>query len=405
MSTAVRTGLEALPARGLEQMRGRRVGLVSHAAAVNRAFRSAAEALRDAPGVELTVLFGPEHGLAAVAQDLERVASQRDALTGLPVVSLYGDGADSLMPAAEHLRGLDVLVIDLVDVGSRYYTFQATMLYCLQAAGPAGLDVMILDRPNPLGGLAVEGPTLAFDGFPREGPRSGGFTSFVGAWPMPVRHGLTMGELATMYHARLGLSNRLEVVRCEGWRRDVLFPQTGLPWVMPSPNMPTFDTALVYPGMCLIEGTNLSEGRGTTRPFELVGFPGIDAGRLVRSLRGEGLPGVTFRPAWFKPTFQKHAGRTCGGCQLHVTDPVAFHPVRTGLAVLAALRREAGAGFAWRSEPYEFVSDRPAIDLLFGSDRERLALEEGRGWREIAAAWESEEARFGEERRAFLLYE
>lgn len=389
----VRTGLDLLCDGGFAPLRGRRVGLLSHAAAVSRARRSAAELLHEAAGVELAVLFGPEHGLAAVAQDLEGVTGGRDPLTGVPVVSLYGDTVASLAPTAPQLAGLDVLVIDLVDIGSRYYTFQATMLYAMRAAAEVGLSVMVLDRPNPLGGAAVEGPTVA-----------AGYDSFVGCWPLATRHGLTLGELATMYHRLLGLGNSLEVVRCAGWRREMLFPHTGLPWVLPSPNMPTFDTALVYPGMCLIEGTNLSEGRGTTRPFELVGAPGVDAGRLCAHLNGEGLPGVAFRPAWFKPTFQKHAGRVCGGCQLHVTDADAFRPVRTGLAVLAALRG-AAPGFAWRTEEYEFVRDRPAIDLLFGSDRERLALEAGVPWRATAAAWEGEEERFRQERRGHLLYD
>jgi uncharacterized protein YbbC (DUF1343 family) len=389
----LKTGLDVLRERGFAPLRGLRVGLVTHFAAVDRDLRHAAELFRRADGVRLARLFGPEHGLVGHAQDLEGVAAGGPA-AGVEVVSLYGDTADSLRPTPEQLRGLDAVVIDLVDVGSRYYTFQATMRYCFEAASRLGLLTVVLDRPNPLGGVAVEGPALR-----------PGFESFVGAHPIATRHGLTMGELATLYRSQLGLRGDLLVVPCEGWRRGMYFDETGLPWVLPSPNMPTHDTAIVYPGGCLIEGTNLSEGRGTTRPFELCGAPGIDADAVAERLNEEHLPGVAFRPAWFRPTFQKHAGRLCGGVQLHVTDRAAFLPVRTGLAVLAALRGAAGGSFAWRTQTYEFVSHIPAIDLLFGSDRERLGLEAGTPWRELARAWEPEEEAFRAERRLALLYD
>jgi uncharacterized protein YbbC (DUF1343 family) len=390
----VRSGLEVLCARSFAPLRGLSVGLVTHAAAVDHQLRSAAELLHAAEGVRLAALFGPEHGLAATAQDLVGVGHGRDPLTGLPVHSLYGDTFASLRPTDEQLRGLDALVIDLQDVGSRYYTFGATMALCLEEAAKRKLLAVVLDRPNPLGGLAVEGPTLR-----------PGFASFVGLYPVATRHGLTLGELALLYRAQQGWGGEVQVVPCEGWRRSTSWEQTGLPWVLPSPNMPTVETAFVYPGGCLIEGTNLSEGRGTTRPFELCGAPWVDAPALARRLRAEELPGVAFRPAWFRPTFQKFAGQTCGGVQAHVTDRASFRPVRTGLALLAALREVSGAEFAWRTEPYEFVADRPAIDLLFGSDRERRALEAGRPWREIAREWEAEEAMFVQQRRAFLLYD
>jgi uncharacterized protein YbbC (DUF1343 family) len=336
-------------------------------------------------------LFGPEHGFHGQAQDLIGVGGSTEA--GLRVHSLYGSTVESLRPTAAQLRGLDALVIDLQDVGSRYYTFQATTLYCLETAAQVGLMVFVLDRPNPLGGEAVEGPTLR-----------PGFESFVGPHPIPTRHGMTMGELAQLYRAERGLNAALEVIPCDGWRRGMDFDQTGLPWVLPSPNMPTVDTAFVYPGQCLLEGTNLSEGRGTTRPFALCGAPWIDPRALARRLEADQLPEVRFRPAWFRLTFQKFAGQDCGGVQLHVTDRRAFRPVRTGLAVLAALRDLSGTRFASRTEEYEFVTDRPAIDLLFGSDRERLGLEAGRPWREVAAEWESEEAAFRARREAFLIY-
>lgn len=354
-----------------------RVGLVTHPAAVDRDFRSTADRLAAAPGVTLTALFGPEHGLAGTAQDLEGVAAAD--VNGTRVHSLYGDSVESLRPTRAMLDGLDVLVIDLVDIGSRYYTFAATMLFCLEAAATIGLPVVVVDRPNPLG-QAIEGPTLR-----------PGFESFVGIHPICTRHGLSIGELARLYRSERRINVDLTIITADAES----------PWVMPSPNMPTLETAFVYPGMCLIEGTNLSEGRGTTRPFELVGAPGVDARHLATTLNGWPLPGVIFRPVEFKPTFQKHAGRICGGVQLHVTNRASFRPVRTGLAVLAALR-ELTPHFAWRTETYEFVSNPIAIDLLVGSDRERLGLEAGTDWRELASAWEVEEREFFRRRREFL---
>jgi uncharacterized protein YbbC (DUF1343 family) len=389
---SVRTGLDVLRDQEFRLLRGMRIGLVTHPAAVDARLQHSSQLLATAPGVHLAALFGPEHGLTGEAQDLVSVQERRDP-SSLQVYSLYGDTLESLRPTQEQLRGLEALVIDLQDVGSRYYTFQATMLFCFEAASRFKLLTVVLDRPNPLGGVTVEGPGL-----------QPGFESFVGVHSMATRHGMTIGELAGMYKAERGLAGELHIVPCEGWRREMSFDQTGLPWVLPSPNMPTLDTAFVYPGQCLLEGTNLSEGRGTTRPFELCGAPWIDSHRLCNRLEEEGLPGVIFRPAHFRPTFQKFAGLSCGGLQIHVLDREAFQPVRTGLAVLAALRELSGDRFAWRREPYEFVADRPAIDLLFGSDRERLALDAGRPARDIARVWETEEAAFRRRRQPFLFY-
>ena len=390
----MRTGLDVLRDQDWQPLRGLRVGLVCHPASVDSELRHAADLLAAAPGVRLAALSGPEHGLRGQEQDLVAAAADVDAESGLRIYSLYGEAVESLRPTGEQLRGLDALVIDLQDVGSRYYTFQATMLYCLEAAAAHGVRVVVLDRPNPVGGAAVEGPDLR-----------PGFDSFVGPHPITTRHGMTVGELARLYKAERTIAVDLDVIPCDGWRRGMFFEQTGLPWVLPSPNMPTPDTALVYPGQCLLEGTNLSEGRGTTQPFGLCGAPWIDARELARRLAAAGLPGVRFRPAWFRPTFQKFAGRTCGGVQLHVTDREAFRPVRTGLAVLAAMRELSGGHFRWRTETYEFVSHVLAIDLLFGSDRERMALEAGTPWPEIAAAWAPEEAAFRERRKPYLIYE
>jgi uncharacterized protein YbbC (DUF1343 family) len=392
---SVLTGLDVLVAEDFRRLRGQRVGLVAHPASVDSHLRHISELLQNASGVKLEAVFGPEHGWLGQAQDLEPVNGGKVSVNRAPrTISLYRNTAASLRPTREQLAGLDVLLIDLQDVGARYYTFQATMLYCLEAGNTVGLRMIVLDRPNPIGGRIVEGPRL----------RSG-FESFVGAHAVAIRHGLTLGELGRLYQAEKKLSNiAIEVVPCKGWQRDMFFEDTGLPWVLPSPNMPTIETAVVYPGQCLLEGTNASEGRGTTRPFELCGAPWLDASALAAELNREQLPGVVFRPAWFQPTFQKHAGQRCGGVQLHVLNRHAFQPVRTGLAMLAAMREFSAEDFEWRTEPYEFISHPIAIDLLFGSDHERCALEAGQPWREIAAAWVPEEQAFRERREPFLLY-
>ena len=391
---SVQTGLDQLVAQGFAPLRGKRVGLVTHPAAVDSRLRGAVDLFAAAEGVKLVAIFGPEHGLQGQAQDLIGVAGNEAKAVPATVVSLYGSSAATLRPTAEQLKGIDVLVVDLQDVGSRYYTFQATMRYCLEVALPLGILVLVLDRPNPLGGIAVEGPALR-----------AGYESFVGAHDLAIRHGLTVGELAMLYQKELKLGpGELRVVACEGWKRRDYFEATGLPWVLPSPNMPTLDTAVVYPGQCLIEGTNLSEGRGTTRPFEICGAPWLDAGKLASRMNAEKLAGVTFRSAWFRPTFQKHAGKDCGGVQLHVTDRAEFQPVRTSLALLSAMREMSGDKFAWRTEVYEFVSNPIAIDLLFGSDRERQQIEAGKPWREIASSWELEEQAFDHRRHSAWLY-
>jgi uncharacterized protein YbbC (DUF1343 family) len=391
----VKTGLDVWVAEKFSALKGKRVGVVTHPAAVDREFHHLIDLLVDAPDVKLTTVFGPEHGLHGQAQDLISVDEHESKKAALKVFSLYGTTFASLRPTKEQLAGLDVLVIDLQDIGTRYYTFQATMKYCLEVALPLGLLVYVLDRPNPLGGLVVEGPALRK-----------GYDSFVGAHDLAIQHGLTMGEMAMLYDRELNLGpGELRVVPCEGWRRQDYFDATGLPWVLPSPNMPTLDTAIVYPGQCLIEGTNLSEGRGTTRPFEICGAPWLDANRLAQRMNEQKLPGVKFRPLWFRPTFQKHAGKDCGGVQLHVTDRASFRSVRTSLALLETIRELSGNHFAWRTEIYEFVKDPIAIDLLFGSDRERKHLEAGKPWRELLPAWEEEEAAFRHRRHASFLYD
>ena len=380
---------------GARALKGLTVGLVCNPTSVDRHLRHAADLIGRARGVRLGALFGPEHGVRGDVQYMAAVEDERDRRTGVPVYSLYGSTPASLAPSGEQLAGLDALVFDVQDVGARYYTYQATMMLCMEAAARAGLRFVVLDRPNPIGGVSVEGPRLL-----------PGFESFCGLHDLAPRHGMTVGELAGLFRAERGLATLdLKIVECRGWRRRMYQRDTGTPWVFPSPNMPTPETALVYPGMCLLEGTNLSEGRGTTRPFELFGAPWIDRDRLVDALAAKKLPGVLFRPVSFEPTFDKHARQRCHGAELFVVDREAFRPFRTGIACVAAARAAAPGEFRWRTERYEFVEGIPAFDLLAGSARERRAIEERTPLRDLASAWGPEERAFRRRRRRHLLYD
>ena len=387
---AVLTGLDVLLRDRLSSLRGRRVGLLAHQASVDRRLEHAATLLRDARTVRLVRLFAPEHGLWGGPQDHAPIADERDPVTGLPVISLYGATRE---PTPAMLGGLDTLVVDLQDVGARYYTFQWTLALTMRACARAGVSVVVLDRPNPLGGAVVEGnvPDPVF-------------ASFVGLYPLPARPGLTLGEIAMWLASEHGVRPALSVIGMRGWRRAMLWEDTGVPWIAPSPNMPTPDTARVYPGGCLIEGTNLSEGRGTTRPFEWVGAPYLDAHEYATALEGLRLPGATFRPARFVPTFHKWAGRVCGGVQLHVTDRATFKPFLAGLAVIAVARRLAPGRFRWKRPPYEFERRRLPIDILLGTDQIRRTLERGRPLREIEHTWASDLARWRRRCRRVLAY-
>jgi uncharacterized protein YbbC (DUF1343 family) len=398
----VASGLEILCAERLDLCRGRRVSVLCHPASVDVQLVHVVDRLM-AAGVRPVRLFGPEHGVRGEAQDMVSVEGERDGRTGIAVTSLYGQSLESLQPTREALADTDVLLVDLQDIGSRYYTFIWTMALSMQAAAGAGVAVVVLDRPNPIGGTAVEG-----------GEVQKGYESFVGLASLPVRHGLTIGEVARLVRAGIPwggprfaapLDLDLTVVSMRGWRRHDSFEATGLSWVLPSPNMPTVDTAFVYPGLCLIEGTNVSEGRGTTRPFEIIGAPFIDGFRLAERLAGHQLPGVHFRPLWFRPTFHKFAGQVCGGIQVHVTDRAVFQPYRCGIAILRELREVGGEAFRWRREPYEFVSDRLAIDLLTGSDAIRTGIERDLSLAELEATWSLAQRRFAERRQPHLLYE
>ncbi|MEA3291340.1 MAG: DUF1343 domain-containing protein, partial [Pseudomonadota bacterium] len=351
----MRTGLERLledPHRWLSRAR---TGLIANPTTVDRRLNHAVDLLYGRDGVDLRLLFGPEHGIRGAAQDMAEVDDARDPVTGLREVSLYGETFDSLSPDPEHLDQIDLLLFDIQDVGARYYTYAATLALCMRAAARAGVKVVVLDRPNPIGGLQIEGGGL-----------DSGLENFCALYPVPQRHAMTVGELARLYNDTFGIGCELEVVACEGWRRGDYYDQCGLPWVMPSPNMPTLETAIVYPGMCLLEGTNLSEGRGTTRPFELFGAPFIDSRKLADELDGYDLPDVLFRPCTIEPVFHKFACQRCAALQLHVTDRLAFDAYRTGIAVLLAVKTLWPDDFAWREEAYEFRDDVPVIDLLTG---------------------------------------
>ncbi|MGQ9841682.1 MAG: exo-beta-N-acetylmuramidase NamZ family protein [Anaerolineae bacterium] len=382
----VRTGLEVLCDRR-DPLAGGRSGLITHPAAVLPDLTSSVDALLEA-GVRLTALFGMEHGFAGSAADGVAVGHGRDARTGLPVFSLYGATRE---PTAEMLAGVDVLLFDVQDVGVRFYTFISTLYYILRSARQHGVSVIVLDRPNPLNGLAIEGPSVA-----------PGYGSFVGIAPIPIRHGMTIGELARYLNAEHHLGAELTVVEMQGWRRAMWFDETGLPWVPTSPAMPHLSTAIVYPGTCFIEGTNLSEGRGTALPFEVVGAPWLDGHALAHALNQLALPGVRFRPTQFEPAASKHAGQMCQGVQIHVTDRAAFRPVEAGLHVVAACRAQAPERFTFLSTSWE--GRPPHFDLLAGNATIREGLAAGVPVAELTAGWPAIAAEFEERRQPHLLY-
>jgi uncharacterized protein YbbC (DUF1343 family) len=397
----IATGLDRLLAapERLRQLRARPFGVLAHGAAVTGDLRPIHRALAASAAGPPRALFGPEHGFHGIEQDMVAAAGGHDPWTGAPIVSLYGDAEETLRPRPGAFAGLDLLLVDLQDIGARYYTYAATAVWAAEAALAAGCEVWVLDRPNPLGGTAIEGNLP-----------SAGYESFVGAFRLPVRHGLTLGELMLLEARRRAWQRLPEVLPVAGWQRSMLWPATGLPWIAPSPNMPTPATALIYPGGCLVEATELSEGRGTTRPFHLTGAPGLDPAALADRLNARRLPGVTFLPTYFRPQFQKHRGEVCGGVELVVTDAAGFRPFRTGVELLRAVHGVAPAGIAWRRAAYEFVDDRPAIDLLCGGAECRLALGAAAGGGADAAldawmaSWAADEESFRRERRASLLY-
>ncbi|MGH2531654.1 MAG: exo-beta-N-acetylmuramidase NamZ family protein [Thermomicrobiales bacterium] len=379
------TGLDVVLKQGLPELAGKRVGLITNHTGTDRGFRLAADLLHAAEGFELVALFGPEHGLLGEAQAGAKVEGAVDQRTGVPVYSLYGE---TEAPTPAMLAGIDVLVFDMLDIGARFTTYISTMANSQEAAAAAGLGFVVLDRPNPANGRDVAGNML-----------DPAFTSFVGIHPMPIRHGLTVGELAALIAAERGWPAPT-VVPMRGWRREWWYDETGLPWVQPSPNLPTLDSLIVYLGTCLIEGTNLSEGRGTTRPFEYVGAPWLDPFALAEALDARDLPGVAYRPAYFTPTFSKHAGIACGGIQVHILDRNAMRPVELGIHLIDVARGRDPASFAWR----QYADDGYPIDRLLGSDRPRRAFDDGATAAEVMATWAEESRQFEERRRPYLLY-
>ena len=370
----VKTGLDLLLERGHPALAGLRCGLIANHTSIDRELQSGIDLLHASDRIELVALFGPEHGVRGDAQAGAQVLNAADPRTGLPVYSLYGD---TERPTPEMLAGLDALLFDIQDLGVRYGTYLSTMVEAMQAAAENGVRFAVLDRPNPIDGIAIEGPLV-----------EDGYASFVGAHPVPIRHGMTLGELARLVASERGWPEPV-VVPMEGWTRGMWFDQTGLPWVQVSPNLPTLDSLTVYAGSCLFEGTNLSEGRGTTRPFEYVGAPWIDsftfAGRMARA----GLDGYAFRPTSFTPTFSKHAGSVCGGLQIYVMDREAAQPVALGAELIRIAQESSGDAFEWRLNE----AGAPFIDLLYGSDRLRLG-----------EPLFSDPTAFSERRAPFLLY-
>ncbi len=393
----MQSGLEMLlsdPAR-MARLKGARVGLCCNHTAVDRRLDHALELLTGA-GVVIRRVFGPEHGVDATAQDMVGVEGQD---SGTAVVSLYGQDEASLHPDPATLADLDILLFDIQDIGARYYTYQATLGYMMEVAAGTGTEIWVLDRPNPIDGISLEGNLVR-----------PGFESFVSAYPLAVRHGMTMGELGQYFRTVLGIAAPLQVIPCKGWSRDQWLDETPLPWVYPSPNMPTLDTAAIYPGLCLIEGTNLSEGRGTTRPFHLVGAPWVDKRELCRLVRlgalDADLRGVAFRAATFEPRFQKYAGQVCHGVEILLSERRELDAFRLGLVVLEAFLRldPDKQHFAWRTETYEFVDTPIAIDLLCGSAEARVGLESRVPIADLLERWRPELETFAEAREACLIY-
>jgi uncharacterized protein YbbC (DUF1343 family) len=376
------------------RLRGKRIGIISNPASVDHNLEHIVDLAVADSALNVTALFGPQHGFRSDVQDnmIETPHAEFDGggRRRIPLYSLYSDTRE---PTADMLHDIDVMVVDLQDIGTRIYTYAYTMSNAMRACKRRGINVIVCDRPNPIGGIEIEGITL-----------EPGNESFVGLFPIPTRHGMTIGELAQLFNEEFGIGAELEVSRLQGWSRDMYADQTGLPWVMPSPNIPTLDTAIAFPGTVHIEGTNASEGRGTTRPFELVGAPWIKAEPFAAALNARRLPGVKFRPVVFEPTFQKHARVACGGCQIHVLDRAAFKPALTGVAIIAEMRAADPASFAWKPPPYEYEHDKQPIDVIAGAKWFREMIDGGERAETIARRWETSAAEFQARRQRFLLY-
>lgn len=389
--TPLTLGLERLLRECTSHLKGARIGLICNQSSVDHQLRHAADLLHEQRGLNLTALFGPQHGIRGDVQDnMIETAHAIDSVTGLTIYSLYSETRE---PTEEMLKEVDALVFDMQDVGCRIYTFVYTLANCMRAAKKFGKRVIVCDRPNPINGVSVAGTVLEPE-----------FASFVGQFPIPTRHGMTVGELALMFKEHFGIDCELEIVKMEGWSRDQWLDQTDAPWVLPSPNMPTLTTATVFPGTVHLEGTQMSEGRGTTRPFELVGAPYIEAAEYARRLNGIGFGGVYFRACGFQPTFQKHAQQTCGGVQIHVTERGLFEPFIVGVAIVKLAWELYGEHFKWKEPPYEYVYDKNPFDVIAGTDKLRAAIERSASLESIGDSWLEALNAFGRERERFLLY-
>jgi uncharacterized protein YbbC (DUF1343 family) len=387
----IKLGLE----KGLQEknssLKGLRLGLICNQASVNHQFQHAADLFFVHPNINLVALFGPQHGIRGDVQDnMVETSHTNDRLTGLPVYSLYSETRE---PTQEMVSGLDALVFDLQDVGCRVYTFIYTMVNAMRACAKYGKKMFILDRPNPIGGVEVEGSIL-----------EKGQESFVGMYPIPMRHGLTCGELALFFNEEFGIHCELEIITMDDWSRENYYDETDAPWVMPSPNMPTVDTAVVFPATVYFEGTQVSEGRGTTRPFEIVGAPYVNSSEYADALNLLELPGVTFRAIEFLPTFQKHVQVLCGGVFVHVTERRSFQPVITGVAMVKKLFELYPNDFKWKNPPYEYVYDRNPFDVISGTSNLRNGFEQGISLNEIKQSWQADILEFYKKREKYLLY-
>ena len=387
----IKLGIERLLDERATTLRGARVGLVCNQASVDHGFRHAADLLHEHAAIQLTALFGPQHGIRGDVQDnMIETGHAIDPRTRLRIYSLYSETRE---PTEEMLSDVDVIVVDLQDVGCRIYTFAYTMANCMRAAKRFRKKVVVCDRPNPIGGQEVAGNVL-----------ESGCTSFVGQFPTPTRPGMTMGELARLFNEHFGIGCELEVVEMKGWSRELWYDETDGPWVLPSPNIPTSETATVFPGTVHLEGTEMSEGRGTTRPFELVGAPYIRPDDFARALAELALPGVYFRSCVFMPTFQKHGGKACGGVQIHVTDRDNFEPVSTGVAIVKTAFEMYSGDFRWKEPPYEYEYDRNPFDVIAGTTMLREQIERGESVQNITEQWAPGLAEFKHLRENYLLY-
>ena len=389
--TLVQPGLEVFLQDQLDLIRGKRVGVIVHPSSIDSKWNHTLDLFFNHPEIELTTVMGPQHGIRGETQDnMIEWEDYQDPVSSLPVYSLY---SETRSPTEKMLSEVDVVVFDLQDTGARYYTFISTMALAMEACKQLGKSFIVLDRPNPINGIDVEGTVLDPD-----------FSSYIGMYTLAIRHGMTVGELALYYNTEFGIQCELQVVPMRGWAREMFFDETELPWVLPSPNMPSVDTAIVYPGMCLLEGTNVSEGRGTTRPFEISGAPWIQPFEMAKRLGQMDLPGAVFRPTYFTPTFHKWSSQMIGGIQIHVVDRRAFRPFRTGIALLITYREMGEARFQWKEPPYEYEYERLPFDILCGTDEVRKQIEAQASLEEIEHSWQDKLQQFRKIRQKYLLY-